>query len=399
MSPWRRTIDWFKAHPTTADTLMAVGLTAFIISQALTVDLVQQGVEFRRPGPFGIALIVLTILPVALRRRAPLPVFLVVAVPTVLYESLGFVGVTGPWGVLIALYTVAAHCDRRRSYLAAAVAALGVAIVFTFARWPVDLPTVASNAIIFVTAWFIGDNMQTRRAFVRSLEERAERAERTRALEAERAVAEERTRIARELHDVVAHSMSVMLVQAGAARRILEKDPAKATGALEAIEATGREAMTEMRRLLGVLRDEGTAGSLVPQPSLHDLDDLADQFRRAGLPVALEVRGEARDLPPGLDLTAYRIVQEALTNTLKHAGAAEASVTVAYGDDAVAVEVRDDGRGAASSPVEGAGQGLIGMRERVELFDGELRAGPAPGGGYAVRARLPIAERVPEAST
>jgi signal transduction histidine kinase len=391
MSPGRRTIEWFKAHPTVADGLLAVGLTTFVLIQAATADLVDQGVEFRRPGPFGVLLIVTSILPIAWRRKAPLPVFLVVAGPTILYESLGFVGVTGPWGVLIALYTVAAHCDRRRSYLAAAISAVGVAVVFTFARWAVDVAAVVSNAVVFVTAWVLGDNLQTRRAFVRSLQDRAERAERTRALEAERAVAEERTRIARELHDVVAHSMSVMVVQAGAARRILDRDPARATGALEAIEATGREAMDEMRRLLGVLRDDGAAGSLAPQPSLHQLDELADHFRRAGLPVAVEVRGQPRDLPPGLDLTAYRIVQEALTNALKHAGPASATVTVGYGDDELAVEVRDDGRGAATpAPVQGAGQGLIGMRERVEVFDGELRAGPAVGGGYQVRARLPL---------
>ena len=182
--------------------------------------------------------------------------------------------------MLIALYTAAAHLDRRRSLQAATFTAVGLAIVLLTARWEVTIGSIASNIIIFATVWLIGDNLQTRRANVAALRERAERAEQTRAAEAQRAVAEERTRIARELHDVVAHSMSVMLVQTGAARRVLDTDPAQATAALEAVEATGREAMKEMRRLLGVLREDSAPSALAPQPSLDGLEALAAPVHR-----------------------------------------------------------------------------------------------------------------------
>ena len=264
-------------------------------------------------------------------------------------------------------------------------------------RWEVTIGNIISNFTIFGTAWLIGDNLQTRRAYVASLEERAVRAEQTRAAEAERAVAEERTRIARELHDVVAHSMSVMLVQTGAARRVLGTDPVQAAAALQAVEATGRDAMTEMRRLLGVLREDSAPASLAPQPSLR-------RSRGPGGPVR---RGRARrhpgrwraptaTLPAGVELSAYRIVQEALTNALKHAGPGVAvAVTRALRPTTGSrCEVLDDGRGAAAAAVANGsgGHGVLGMRERVDVCGGDLVAGPRAGGGFEVHARLPVVE-------
>ncbi|HEV3463585.1 MAG TPA: histidine kinase, partial [Actinomycetota bacterium] len=262
----------------------------------------------------------------------------------------------------------------------------------------------------------------SRQRLAEALAARTVELEREREERAKLAVAEERARIARELHDVVAHSVSVMVVQAGAARRTLATSPGQATTALGQIESTGRQALVEMRRLLGLLRDgdgdgeDGeVAAALTPQPSLAHLESLAAAAREAGLPVEIVVEGEPRPLPAGVDLSAYRIVQEALTNSLKHTGPARASVRLCYGREALEVQVLDDGPGPGAAPgggglavvtlgpegvlpvsgarpTTGGGHGLIGMRERVALFGGTLEAGPRPGGGYRVAARLPLSE-------
>jgi signal transduction histidine kinase len=212
---------------------------------------------------------------------------------------------------------------------------------------------------------------------------------------AREAVAEERARIAREMHDSVAHSVSVMVLQAGAAEQVLAVSPDRARESLQTIQDIGREAIVELRRMLGLLRDPVEDASLAPQPSVGRLDTLFGQVRAAGLPVELTIEGQPRRLPPGVDRSAYRIVQEGLTNALKHAGPAHASVTLRYGDRALELEVLDDGRGATDA--NGGGFGLIGMRERAALYGGELDAGARPGGGYALRARLPL-EREPSSS-
>ena len=221
-----------------------------------------------------------------------------------------------------------------------------------------------------------------------TLREKAERLRRERTEQAELAAVEERTRIAGELHDVVAHAMSAMVVQAGGARRLAAKDPERARHAFAAVEETGREALTDIRRLLGVLRREDEEIALAPQPSLRYLDALAAQVREAGLPVDLSVEGEPTELPPGVDLSAYRIVQEALTNALKHAGPATARVVVRYRENDLELEIADTGAGASTS--DGEGHGLAGMRERVSLYGGKIETGPRDGGGFAVRARLPL---------
>jgi signal transduction histidine kinase len=232
-----------------------------------------------------------------------------------------------------------------------------------------DRPSSSLPSLVFVAgAWVLGDNARVRR-------ERQEES-------ARRAVADERARIARELHDVVTHNVSVMVVQAAAGNDVFDDHPEKAREALQAVEETGREALGELRRLIDVV-----SGGNAPQPGLDRLDALVEQVRRAGVHVDLTVEGTPRELPAALDLSAYRIVQESLTNTLRHAHASRATVRVRYTDAAVELEVADDGVGAGSTD---GGLGLVGMRERVALFRGELRAGSRPGGGFAVHASLPL---------
>lgn len=249
-----------------------------------------------------------------------------------------------------------------------------------------------SQIILFAVGWAVAWIIAGRVRAGRELRLRATRLEAERDLAARDAVAEERARIARELHDVVAHSVSVMTVQAGGVRRLLTEDQARERAALVAIEETGRRALTEMRRMVTVMRDNGTEGSLEPQPGIATLDRLAGEVREAGLPVELTIGGVDAQLPAGVDLSVYRIVQEALTNVMKHAGPAHASVTVTRGTDVVELVVEDDGSRSAS--VSTGGHGLIGMRERVAVYGGDFEAGPRPGGGFRLRARLPFEPEV-----
>jgi len=247
---------------------------------------------------------------------------------------------------------------------------------------------VIPSLVWLAAAWGLGLLVRSWRSRAAELEQANRELEEQRELQAQAAVAVERGRIARELHDVIAHNVSMMVVQAAAAARVLAGDEPDVRGALRAIETTGRETVDEMRRLLGVLRRADDGLALAPQPGLRDLESLVAHVREAGLPVELHVEGEPVALPPGLDLSAYRIVQEALTNALKHAGEARAEVTLRYETGAVRIEVHDDGAGAADG--FGSGHGLIGMRERVALWGGQLDAGRADGGGWAVRALLPL---------
>jgi signal transduction histidine kinase len=237
-------------------------------------------------------------------------------------------------------------------------------------------------------SWTVGFVLNRRAAQTRELEERARQLEREQLEAAERAVTEERQRIARELHDVIAHSVSVMTVQTGAVRRLLLPEQERERQALETVEATGREALTEMRRLVGLLREQGAMPEFSPQPGMATIDTLLDGVRAAGLPVELDVEGTPRDLAPGVDLAAYRVVQEALTNALKYAGPAQAWVVVHWRDGELELEIANDGRGDGDG--SGGGHGLTGMRERVSLYGGEIESGERDGGGYVVRARLPL---------
>lgn len=244
-------------------------------------------------------------------------------------------------------------------------------------------------SLLFTVVWTVGFTLGRKSVEADEAKERAARAEREREDQARAAVADERARIARELHDVVGHSVSVMTVQASGVRRLLHPDQEREREALLIVERTGREALAEMRRMVGVLRRPEEAPALAPQPSLEHVGRLIDHAREAGLRVELRVEGQAFELPPGVDLTAYRLVQEGLTNALKHARATRAEVFVNYGEGQLEVTVSDDGKGVGNG--DGGGHGLVGMRERVSVYGGELDAGPQPGGGYRLRARLPLA--------
>jgi signal transduction histidine kinase len=267
------------------------------------------------------------------------------------------------------------------------VEALGVWVNVRFDGAFADFSFVA---IFIAISWTVGFVLNRRTAQTRELRERAAQLEREHEEAASRAVTEERQRIARELHDVVAHSVSVMTVQAGAVRRLLLPEQEKERDALATVEATGREALTEMRRLVGLLREQGAMPEFAPQPGLGTMDALLDTVRSAGLPVELEVDGTPQELPPGIDLAAYRVVQEALTNALKYGGTAHAWVSLHWREDELELEVANDGRSDGDG--SGGGHGLAGMRERVSLYGGTVDSGPRDGGGYIVRARLPVVQ-------
>jgi signal transduction histidine kinase len=362
--------NWFDRHERLGD--LALVLVALASSFGAL------GREHR--AGVGVPVALLLALPLFFRRRYPLAVLGVTTVVTAI--AVGRYAYN-PFPAGVALFTVAAHFERRTS-LTAGAAALAVLAppLWVDAGW--SHPYVMLGRLLpFAIAWLVGDSIGIRRRYVRALEEKAERLEREQQSEAARAVAEEQARIARELHDVLAHNLSVMVVQAAAADDVFETRPDRAREALRRVEATGRGALAELRRLLGNVRD---GAEFAPQPGLDRLDELVREVRDAGLDVVVTIEGTPRKLPTALDLSAFRIVQEALTNTLKHAHATRADVALRYGDSALDVRVRDDGTGDAG----GSGHGVIGMRERVAAFGGSLTAGPAESGGYAVAATFPL---------
>ncbi len=292
------------------------------------------------------------------------------------------------FATLIAFYSLGAHAPQRAAMLAASIA--GIVWLANDVRELIVGDTDIDHTLpawgIIGGAWGLGYALRGRRQQVEELADRSARLEREREHRARAAVAAERGRIARELHDVVAHSLSVMVVQAQAADRVLEGEQPSAREAMRSVHATGRQALVEMRRLVGLLR-ESTELELAPQPGLGRLDELVEQMRAAGMPVELTIEGDQRALTPGVDLSAYRIVQEALTNVLKHAGDARAQVAVRFGVDEVELEVVDDGRGPHHAA--NGGHGLVGMSERVALYGGTLDYGAHDGRGFRVRARLP----------
>jgi signal transduction histidine kinase len=348
-------------------------------------------------------------LPIAFRRRRPVLVLAITVLATTLAALTGPSSGVG-LAVLIAVYSVAAHANRRQSLTALTLTLVAVTVVVTIVVTSSDpglSPAILAIGLvlawmIFGAVWLLGDLVQSRGEAVAELRQRNAELVAEREENARLAVADERARIARELHDAVAHSLSVMVVQAGAARRALETSAApgagdaaaadaasaaseRARGALAAIEATGRDTLAEMRRVVGALRPAG-GESYEPQPSLDELDRLLTTVRGAGLPVELVVEGEVQAVPRSVDLSAYRVIQEALTNTLKHAGPARALVTVRYGPGEIEVEVVDDGTPPGPA---GRGHGLLGMQERAAVVGGRVETGPRSGHGYAVRASLP----------
>jgi signal transduction histidine kinase len=331
-------------------------------------------------------IVLLTVAPLPWRREQPFAVLLVCLSAVAVGETIGYPGQATYLLIelIIVFYSLGAWVELRRSAAAMAIA-LGIILGLVAIHEP-GLDNFVFITMFYGGAWLIGTLVRRPRLRAHQLEAEAADLEAAHREAARRAIEEERARIARELHDVVAHSVSVMVIQSGAVRHRLDSAHAREREALERVERAGREALEEMRRMLGILRSSGEHASLTPQPGLGDIEDLVDQMRTAGLPVELEMTG-ADALSAGLGLTVYRIVQEALTNVLKHAGPATAAVTVSVGERAVVVEVTDDGCGSQGP---GSGHGLVGMRERVGIYGGTLTASRREQGGFAVRAELPV---------
>jgi signal transduction histidine kinase len=335
-------------------------------------------------------------LPLALRRVAPLAVVAVLMV----------VAVTGTFiardfkpfelfiAWLIVVYTVAAHEESDNALRGLVVAVLAMATIGLNDGFGARSDGITVEIFVFAS-WGLGRAIRRRETAADELREHAQQLEARREEQEQEALAGERTRIARELHDVVAHGVSVMVVQAQGAQRVLQREPSRATEALRSIESSGREALVELRRLLGVLRPDFEEDATSPQPGLDELGSLVDGVRNGGLAVDLEVEGTACPLPPGLALAAYRIIQEALTNVVKHAQASRAHVAVRYLPNFIELEVSDNGRGTRLNNNRGLGHGLIGMRERTNLYGGTLQAGPSDSAGYSVLARLPLSRESP----
>jgi signal transduction histidine kinase len=368
-----------RGHPFATDALLAFALAALVLSEVFTSEGYLTGSNW-----VYVPVALLMTVPLAWRRRAPL-VVVVLVMGAFAAQSLILDPTPTPdvelIPALIAVYSVAAHGKRLVAFVGGG---LGMAAGLIW----LGVDDFLLPIVMFGGAWFAGRLVQKRQLYAQAFVERARVLERERDANARVAAAEERVRIAREMHDVVGHSVSVMVVQAGAERLALGEERPATREALLAIERTGREALAEMSRLLGILRKEGEGLALAPRPSLAQIDALVQAVRDAGVPVELRVEGERKDLPPGVDVSAYRIVQEALTNVVKHAGPARACVVVRYARRAVEVEVTDDGRRSVNGNT--AGYGLAGMRERVELHGGTLEAGSRSEGGFAVKARLPL---------
>ena len=328
-----------------------------------------------------------------LRRRWPLGVLAVTLACGLVYAARTYPEGPSQLAVYPALWTVALTLPRRTAWLAATVTAVAVAAaeLFLYGDTMFDGEPLYAAVTVFAAMWW-GEAVRARRAYVAELRDRAERAERTRDEEARRRVDEERMRIARELHDVVSHTIGVISVQAGVAAHLLHRRPDKAADSLAAIRQASDEALGELYAMLGVLRqgDGGGRAPLAPAPGLAELDALVAQAAGAGIEVKVAVEGEPRRLPSAVDLACYRVVQESLTNVVRHAGASQAEVTVTLHDDRVVVEVLDDGATPSGNGAVGSGQGIPGMRERARALGGSLEAGPRPGGGFRVQASLPV---------
>jgi signal transduction histidine kinase len=381
-------IAWLRTHPRAADGLLAVLVVAAAVAGHLAGETSVDDPNQPDPAWWTVMLVLAGTVPLAWRRSRPLVAGSVVVAAEVVALFLGVGGIAF-LGSVVAVYSIGAHTAgvlRTR-----VISAIAVAVMLLFVAGWIDglslLDEFVSTGVLLVTAFVLGDNLRRRREHVSGLAERAERAEREREFLAEQRVAAERTRIARDLHDVVAHSVSVMVIQAGAARRSLASSPELALEAIEAIESTGRQTMGELRSILGVLRTAVPDPTLAPQPSLSRLESLAGLD---GLPLTVTVEGELTALPESVSATGYRLIQEALTNVRRHAGSVgRVTVTLRTDGHDLRIEVVDDGRGAGALP-DVDGFGLIGMRERVAAVGGTVEAGPQPGGGWRVRAVLPI---------
>jgi signal transduction histidine kinase len=376
---------WRKLPPLVADAALAAVL-AVVTLVSIHVDDRRDATEVMTAWAWG--LLAAQFVALVWRRRAPVAVALVVGAAAFAYGSANLPDPAINFPMALAVYSVAAFRPRRVT-VPFAVAIVVVAAVVLALDEQADAADVVVNYFVGLTSWVVGDTMRSQR-------ERSELLAARRDDAARRAAADERVRIARDLHDVVAHHISVIAVQAEAAQEVAATDPARASQAMATVSDTARAALGELRRALGVLRSEADRS---PQPRLEAVDDLVDSVRQAGLTVDVRTTGEARPVDGVVGVTAYRVVQEALTNVLRHAPASRARVDLDFCDGALVVTVADDGQGTRARPggsggrsrgAPGGGHGLIGMRERVVAVGGELDAGPAPGGGFNVRARLPL---------
>jgi signal transduction histidine kinase len=390
---------WIQSHPAAADAALAAALLgAAIWSSHVYTDLFSGDPKLQAPDAteniVGLAAVVL---PLALRRRAPLTVLVASTAAYIAYVVLLGPVVEGSITVIavaLAVYSAATHGRARRRDWACGICLVAIVGLIVFNNpfgYPLEyqLLQVLVYVALFCALWSLGAALNSRRRRAEELLERTVELEREREENARRAVFDERVRIARELHDVVAHHVSMMGVQAGAARIVLGRDPVKAQQALASIEGSSRQAVVELHRLLGFLRQEGDPDDLGSQPGLGQLDGLAASISDSQLAIEVRVEGERRLVAATIDVSAYRIVQEALTNVVKHAGASRADVHVRYWPDELELEIVDDGRGNGASSSAPGGLGLIGMRERAVLHGGQLTAGRVAGGGFAVRVRLP----------
>jgi signal transduction histidine kinase len=396
----RRRVDNWLRNPRvqgTGDVLLALFMAASSVAPVLAGDL-----SWGKPKALGVTLALLSTLPLAWRARWPLAAFAIVlgANAGCIYAAAPRQAAFQPFVALVlTAYSVGSRAEGRRALWAPPLLLAASAPVFVAARLHgQDSGNIIPSLVWLVAGWATGRTVRSWRHKNVALEAANRELAEQRELRAQAAVAVERGRIARELHDVVAHNVSMIVVQAGAAARVLHGDQPDVRNALEVIAATGRETVDEMRTLLGMLRSDDGQAALKPQPGLADLEQLVSAVREAGLPVTLRIEGDTRPLPPALDLSAFRIVQEALTNALKHAGTARAEVTVRYEDGQVSLEIADSGPGADGGPGSGQGRtghGLVGMRERAAMFGGELEAARGDGGGFTVRARLPLPAQAP----
>jgi signal transduction histidine kinase len=366
--------------------LVSIIVMAGLFGPLASVPFADDHVMLERPGLAGLALLLAGTLLLAVRRVVPVLVLVANVVSFLAYQGLHNQPPPLPLGVLVALFTVAA--TRRQLLSAGATGVLVAAIsVGSFTGFgPLADDEFYVYLISLVAALMVGYGVQLSGARMRLAEQNAAQLARDQDVRTKAAVEQEHSRIALEMHDIVAHHVSVIVAQAAVARRVLDSRPDAAGPAFASIEVVARDALQGMRRLVGLLRTEPNSTDRAPQPGLDRLPALIDQVRQAGLPVELRIEGEPRPLPAALELNAYRIVQEALTNSLKHAGPTTATIVLTYDAGSLHVEVRDGGRGGS---VPAAGYGLLGMQQRVTMLDGELQAGSAQGQGFQVSARLP----------
>jgi signal transduction histidine kinase len=373
-----------------------IGLAALLTGLASTSGIRVNDVVYEPRDAFAYTLIVRSTLPFMLRSRYPIGVLVLTSTAVVVLSASEYnEGALPVWLLLGAATVGTRHSLRRVAGIAAYMVVLMVLLLASQHDRNFTIWTFLVQLALFTTAFTVGTSIRSRRLRLEALEQRTEALEATRAEEAKRAVSDERLHIAQELHDVLAHTLSVIAVQAGTGAHVLDSNPAEARRALDNIAAASRSSLTELRQLLGVLRAaDGDAKPYVPAPRLADLDRLAGEVTAAGVPVEMTVEGSPGELTPGVELTAYRIVQEALTNVMKHAGPATAQVRLHFTPGVLEIDVTDDGRGLAARNGH-HGHGLIGMQERVAMYGGTLHADAAPGGGFRVSVTLPCCEASP----